>query len=610
MKKKQLMVLILLLMIGFATVSATLVINGVIGVGVDLDDFDVIFVEALLDGKNDDKVIISKDKKTVTFSTDKLSVIGESAKLDYKVKNTSTQYDADVTIICTNEASDYVTVTSSFDGNSIPLVTPINIEAQEIKDGYINAELTRSYLGEDASIKISCEIEVNATSRDKYAYSLNFDSNGGSKVEDKSVALNDSYGKLGIPTRKGYIFLGWYDEFDVQVDEETILDSKGNRTLYAKWEANNYPVGIFTNTNGNSESNTLYVPYGNSSNIKITPSSSYYISNIECDNGYTVENYDLKVHQYGEQTIEIKNNETDKPGSCTFSFAQEIYTFNFTGSEQEFSIPHDGNYKIELWGASGGNANGIFNNTGGKGAYVSGTVLLGAGTPLFINVGGKGEDAKNIGVNNDGNLRIALGGYNGGGNASGVGQCVGAGGGGATHVALASGILSSLGQQKDKILIVASAGGGASLDNDNRATFEGSGGSGGILNGYDGNTKGNNQCRAYGATQTYGGRSCSTKNYGFFGGSDYNVLDGSCSYDGGAGGAGLYGGGNSVCSGGGGGSSYINENTLFNSFNSKYLFYNISTHDGESDTMPTHDGTSTMKGNTGNGYAKIIYLGE
>lgn len=25
--------------------------------------------------------------------------------------------------------------------------------------------------------------------------------------------------------------------------------------------------------------------------------------------------------------------------------------------------------------------------------------------------------------------------------------------------------------------------------------------------------------------------------------------------------------------------------------------------------MPTHDGTGTMKGNTGNGYAKITYIG-
>ena len=39
------------------------------------------------------------------------------------------------------------------------------------------------------------------------------------------------------------------------------------------------------------------------------------------------------------------------------------------------------------------------------------------------------------------------------------------------------------------------------------------------------------------------------------------------------------------------------------------IFTNTSMIYG-SDSMPTHDGTSTMTGNTGNGYAKITFLGQ
>ena len=37
--------------------------------------------------------------------------------------------------------------------------------------------------------------------------------------------------------------------------------------------------------------------------------------------------------------------------------------------------------------------------------------------------------------------------------------------------------------------------------------------------------------------------------------------------------------------------------------------YKWTTEKGSYTGMPTHDGTGTMKGNTGNGYARITYIG-
>lgn len=235
MKNKKVFILILLLVIGFASISATLVINGNTKVATNLDDFNVIFIEALLDGEEDTKATISEDKKTITFSTDKLTTKGDSSKLDYKVKNISTQYDGDVIINCTNEANEYISIMSSFNGETLPLNDPINMQAQEVKSGFINAELTKA-VTEEQDVKITCKIEVTATSRTTYAYSLSFDSNGGSKVDDKRVIFNNAYGELSTPIKEDFIFDGWYNEDDNKISESTIFDKKGNQTLYAKWK--------------------------------------------------------------------------------------------------------------------------------------------------------------------------------------------------------------------------------------------------------------------------------------------------------------------------------------------------------------------------------------
>ncbi|AGF59614.1 hypothetical protein B0P06_006112 [Clostridium saccharoperbutylacetonicum] len=69
-----------------------------------------------------------------------------------------------------------------------------------------------------------------------------------------------------------------------------------------------------------------------------------------------------------------------------------IKTFNFKyiGTIQTWMIPYDGIYKIEAYGAQGGNVGKVRPNLheGGKGAYISGKFNLKAGNNLYILVGG------------------------------------------------------------------------------------------------------------------------------------------------------------------------------------------------------------------------------
>lgn len=213
--------------------------------------------------------------------------------------------------------------------------------------------------------------------------------------------------------------------------------------------------------------------------------------------------------------------------SCEYSVDQ-TWDYNYTGSEQKFTTPCTGVYKLEVWGAQGGNSG--FGAAGGKGGYSYGNILLSNGTPLFIGVGGQG-------------------GYNGGGTGVSTSEYKGGNGGGATHIAqnaqnTGRGVLANYNSYRNEVLIVAGGGGGG-YTNVSESISQ-NGGTGGGETGGIGGWKGK-YCVA--ANQTSG--------YSFGKGEDHNPT-----YS--AGGGGGYFGGkcnsdNGNLSGGsaGGGSGYI-----------------------------------------------------
>ena len=203
--------------------------------------------------------------------------------------------------------------------------------------------------------------------------------------------------------------------------------------------------------------------------------------------------------------------------------------YAYTGGMQSVTIPHDGIYKFEVWGAGGSNSalHGSGNygnnyNTNGKGGYSVGYKLCKKGEVYYICVGG---------CNNP---------YNGGGRGN-------AGwGGGATHIATKTGELKNLSGNKAAVLLVAGGGGGTGQAN-------GEGGKGG---GWYGG--------GYGGTQTGPGSGGINKgSFGQGGQGDWYWADGGLETGaGGGGGGGWYGGngGNRYMgggAGGGGGSGYI-----------------------------------------------------
>lgn len=309
--------------------------------------------------------------------------------------------------------------------------------------------------------------------------------------------------------------------------------------------------------------------------------------NISCD----VSVIQLQVRDFSNnfstQTVEI---------ICT-----KEWNYMYTGYGQTFPVPYNGNYKLEVWGAQGGSSLGIADAIGGYGGYSSGVISLNALQNLYVYVGGKGLNGTN-------DATTKPGGYNGGGTkVTPDSTYYSASGGGATHIALVSGLLSELSERRNDILIVAGGGGGGAGVSANY----GLGGAGGGDSGQRGTNYKNNVGWGAGGTQSEGG--CKTNflasgNCGSFG-----LGNSTSSGHGGAGGGGFYGGGSSDGSnigGGGGGSGYIGNSMLTN----KYMYcYNCTPSDlVTSLTYQTPNVSETPISNyakIGNGYARITYLG-
>ena len=169
-----------------------------------------------------------------------------------------------------------------------------------------------------------------------------------------------------------------------------------------------------------------------------------------------------------------KNIKTD----ADFYYLARVYTC--TQKVEEFTAPYTGTYKLQCWGAQGGSVQ-LSSETGkpfaggGKGGYSYGDANLTEGKVLYVYVGG--TPAPQTKMTSDCYLE---GGYNGGGHAfwwkdDNINNGAG---GGATHIASVTGLLSKLSQNKNDIYMVAGAGGGSATDGTTSGTQNGGYGGG------------------------------------------------------------------------------------------------------------------------------------
>ena len=160
-KKSAITVAIILMSIGFAAVSTTLILNGNAKISEGIDDFDIYFSKALIDNKDVYKSVVSHDKKSITFTTSELKTLGQTSMLTYEVTNNSSNYDAEVQVNCKvkdNTTAKYTSIKNEFDGNATKVL------AKETLNGTLTVTLNKTTT-EEIKENYICELTFNAVER-------------------------------------------------------------------------------------------------------------------------------------------------------------------------------------------------------------------------------------------------------------------------------------------------------------------------------------------------------------------------------------------------------------------------------------------------------------
>ncbi len=409
-------------------------------------------------------------------------------------------------------------------------------------------------------------------------------------------------------------------ELEIEIDSFNTIDSKYELYYLLDKEVNDFKIGYFEvtedlptgeiSTNGRKK---IKVGIQNFSTEMITVT-------FGVEGGFT--NQDLILKKGRSLTL------------LDYCRIGETRDFAYTGTSQTFTTQCSGTYQVELWGAQGGVLGD--SSFAGKGSYTKGNIQLKIDTSLYVYVGEQGFFKYT-------SLTSPEYTFNGG--ASGSLTCLdyyqtygqSISGGGATDIRLVNGDWDSFDSLKSRIMVA--AGGGGGYNNEHYAY----GGSGGGIEGYDGLKDSSG-----GISTNYGGLAASQKlggnSNGAFGKGGVASLNTICSWSEGAGGgSGYYGGGgsrgvgNNTAASGAGGSSFISghdgcdaidisstESAIIHTGQSihysNFYFTDTLMIDGNGYQwttkkenymgMPSYKDSSTMIGNTGNGYAKITYLGN
>lgn len=392
----------------------------------------------------------------------------------------------------------------------------------------------------------------------------------------------------------------------------------GSGYVYTSSTAKNYPSGCLLNSSyyltdaQTIAGNTSFTSPTGSSETGHSGNGYCRITVIECKNTALYTRINNSMKKATAFYFKLNNNKMYGVGSANYNGS--VMNFDYTGSVQTATLT-PGRYKLECWGAQGGNSNqsnGTYGN-GGKGGYSTGILNVSTNTTIYITVGGQGQN----GVLN---TRTA-GGFNGGGDGYGTNNFgVGGGGGGASDISLMSPVFSHSSYFINNIrdtnsllsrIIVAGGGGSAGYDVSNNAA---NGGAGGGTTGQD--ELSNRVYHGTGGKQTTfgtGGSSEESNRYSVqakfgCGASASNSTDVAP-----GGGGGWYGGG-LHCDSAGGGSGYVYTPTTASNYpsgcllNSAYYLSNAQTIAGNQSFPSPTGGTET--GHSGNGHVKITKLSD
>lgn len=303
---------------------------------------------------------------------------------------------------------------------------------------------------------------------------------------------------------------GWYGAYPAggqttpatgSSESDTSGSPGGSGYVYTSATASNYPSGCLLNSSyylsaaKTIAGNTSFTSPTGSSETGHSGNGYCRITVIECKNTALYTRINNSMKKATAFYFKLNNNKMYGVGSANYNGS--VMNFDYTGSVQTATLA-PGTYKLECWGAQGGNGssngNSNINAVGGLGGYSVGTITLSKTQKVYIYSGGKGQTKSNTG-----SYSTVNGGFNGGGSNYTCGS--GGSGGGGSDIRIGTDSLYAR-------VIVAGGGSGTGW------TIKGAAG-GGILGLSNYNS-------SYNSTQTAGGIAYT---------SAYNIMPTAGTYD-------------------------------------------------------------------------------
>ena len=151
-------ILLLFMVIGFATVTVSLSLSGNARLTGDIGDFKVYFSDVKMNDEQNLRLV--KSETEIIFDV-LLQEIGTTYKISYDVTNASSMFDANLSVSCT-QGDEYVSVINDFDSSTLPALTT--------RTGDLTIKKLKAY-GSDTNkdYTITCSIVASPVERDSQA---------------------------------------------------------------------------------------------------------------------------------------------------------------------------------------------------------------------------------------------------------------------------------------------------------------------------------------------------------------------------------------------------------------------------------------------------------
>ena len=183
---------------------------------------------------------------------------------------------------------------------------------------------------------------------------VKFDANGGETPDpsEKYVANGSMYGKLATTKREGYTFSGWYTEKQngIKIEETTILNNKGDHTLYAHWQANSYTVNFDKNGGETPNPVSKQVRYDDNYGELATTKREYTINYVYngATGGNTKQSELVKYTFNGWYKDEEHTQKIESTTKMTTASNHTLYA-GWSDGSTTLPTPIKSGYNIEGW---------------------------------------------------------------------------------------------------------------------------------------------------------------------------------------------------------------------------------------------------------------------